>query len=70
MSAQFSAADLRTIAEVMDTLTQATQRTSVVVEGYGDTRITLRGHVMRLHWVAENEPDEGQYLIEMEDPTY
>ncbi|MDX3026727.1 hypothetical protein [Streptomyces scabiei] len=73
MSALFSAADLRTLADALDSLTETSARTGVIVRDYSDGHITMNDHVIRLRWEDSEEPGtlaqptSGRYVIEFPD---
>ena len=66
MAALMTTEDLLALADTVGSLTEVTRRTGVAFDGYGDSRITLRGHVIRLAWDAER----SAYLVEFPDATY
>ncbi|MGW5122981.1 hypothetical protein ACWEQ7_02770 [Streptomyces sp. NPDC004069] len=75
MAEHFSADDLRTLADALDSLTEATQSTGVVFGGYNHGEIRLKDHVIRAPWrAAEDAAAEGtarargEYVIEFPDP--
>lgn len=69
MSAAFTADDLRAIADVLDQMTETTQRTGVRLYGYDDAHITQHDHVMRVGWQA-NDDGGGRYVLDVPDKDY
>lgn len=68
--AYFSAQDLRALADMLDSLTEATARTGVTVSSYGGEHLTLNGHVIRLDWEPPNGEKTGRYLVDYPDEQH
>lgn len=65
MAADFTAADLRRLADMLDALTEASTRTGVTVTSYTDDNVTVNDHVIRLDWKDGEQP--GHYTVEWPD---
>lgn len=69
MSAHFSAGDLRALADALDSLTETTLRTSVLVERYGEASVTMHDEPIRLRWESGDSTAEaqqgGRYVVEL-----
>lgn len=65
MAADFTAADLRRLADMLDALTEASARTGVTVTSYTDDNVTVNDHVIRLDWKDAEQP--GHYTVEWPD---
>lgn len=68
MTVRLSADDLRNLADALDALTEASRRTGVTVDSYGSAHITVKDHVMRMHW--EKEPEETASLASASEARY
>lgn len=72
-SADFTADDLRVLADALDQMTKATRETGVRIAGYQQQFIDINDHQMRIDWVAEVEnedPKAGHYTVTIPEFTY
>lgn len=64
MSADFTAGDLRRLADALDAMAAMSTETGVTVTAYSDTQITINGHVIRISWQEADGDEPGHYLAE------
>ncbi|WP_432159075.1 hypothetical protein [Streptomyces sp. bgisy153] len=69
MSELFTAGDLRALADAVELLNGTTQKTGVVISGWGDGEIRVRDVVIRLQWRKDDEAASGEYVVEFPDQT-
>lgn len=74
MSTDFTATELRKLADAMDAMAALSNETGVTITAYSDTQITANGHVIRIAWkeAAGEEPGfapdkPGHYVAEWPD---
>ncbi|MFE1358841.1 hypothetical protein [Streptomyces harbinensis] len=65
MSAEFTARDLRALADTLDALGAMTASTGVAVEGYSASHITLNDEVMEVRRCASD--DKAEYRVVLGD---
>ncbi|MFE6379217.1 hypothetical protein [Streptomyces roseolus] len=81
MATEFTAGDLRALADALDALTEATRTTGVRTWGYnGEMHVQLHGQPLRASW-QDGDPvaktldgttlrGGGQYVVEIPDPSW
>jgi len=67
MPKDLTAADLRRLADMLDALNQVSSQTGVIVEGYGESYITIKDHVIRLNRQRDTGGEDIAYTVEWPD---
>lgn len=67
MRADFTAGDLRALADMVDRLNDATTSTGVTVHGYSGEHLMLNDQQIRLNWHEPAGETTGHYTVEYPD---
>lgn len=65
--AKFTSQDLRSLADMLDALGEATRDTGVAVTSYSGEHVTLNDHMIVLIWEGPDGDAPGRYLVDYPD---